>query len=114
MAYIPMFYGSANPLNVFVILPNYDITRKSNKAAQDGCRSEYYSNSVHSYPREILLVSIPRLSRLLSTLEQLVLRSDGYVIVKFKVNGVEVLSTSPNCIFYKSLFLNTPFQALTV
>ena len=50
---------------------------------QDGCLSEYYSNSVDSYPREIPLVSIPRLSRLLRTLEQLLLRSDGYVIVKF-------------------------------
>ena len=29
-----MFYGSANTLNVFLILPNYEITRKSNMAAK--------------------------------------------------------------------------------
>ena len=29
-----MFYGSANPLNVFLILPNYDVTRKSNIATK--------------------------------------------------------------------------------
>ena len=49
---------------------------------------------------EILLVSIARLFRLLNTLEQLLLRSDGYVIVKFKVKGVQVLSTTPNYIFF--------------
>ena len=32
-ASIPMFLGSANPLNVFLIPPNYDITGKSNMAA---------------------------------------------------------------------------------
>ena len=31
-ASIPMFLGSANPLNVFLILPNYDIIRKYNMA----------------------------------------------------------------------------------
>ena len=58
---------------------------------QHGCRSEYYSDSVHSYPREIILVSTPRFSRLLNTLEQLLLRLYGYIIVKFKVKGVQVL-----------------------
>ena len=33
-ASIPMFYGSSNSLNVFLILPNYDITRKSNMATK--------------------------------------------------------------------------------
>ena len=50
---------------------------------QDGCRSEYYFNSIHSYPREIIIVYIPWFSRLLNTLEQL-LRLDGYIIDKFK------------------------------
>ena len=56
---------------------------------QDGCHSEYYSNSVHSYPREIIFVSIPWFSRLLNTLEQLLLLYDGYIIVKFQVEGVQ-------------------------
>ena len=71
-----MFYGSANPLNVFLILPNCDITSKSNMAAKMA--------AVRSITRirfivilEIILVYIPRLSRLLNTLEQLLLRSDG-------------------------------------
>ena len=29
-----MFSGSANPLNVFLALPNYDIVRKYNMAAK--------------------------------------------------------------------------------
>ena len=75
-ASIPMFYWSSNPLNVFLILPNYDITSKSNMAAKMA--------AVRSITRirfivilEIHLVYIPRLSRLLNTLEQLLLRSDG-------------------------------------
>ena len=51
---------------------------------QDCCRSGYYSNSVHIYPREVILVSIPRFSRLLNTLEQLLMRLDGYLIIQFK------------------------------
>ena len=35
-----------------------------------------------------MLVSIPRFSRLLNTLEQLLVRLDGYFIVHFKVKGV--------------------------
>ena len=31
---IPMFSGSANPLNVFITSPNYDIIRKYNMAAK--------------------------------------------------------------------------------
>ena len=41
-------------------------------------------------------MSIPRFSRLLNTLEQLLLRLDGYLIVQFKVKGVQVLNTTPN------------------
>ena len=94
-----MFYGSSNPLSVFLILPNYDFTSKSNLAAKMAAVQEYYSNSVHSYPRDTL-VSIARLFRLLNTLEQLLLRSDGYGIVKFKVKGVQVLSTTPIFFFF--------------
>ena len=71
-----MFYGSANPLNVFLILPNYYPTSKSNMAAKMA--------AVRSITRirfivilEILLVSMPMLFMLLNTLEQLLLRSDG-------------------------------------
>ena len=80
-----MFTGSANPLTVFLIPPNYDIIRKYNMAATIAAVLGIYSNSVHSYPREIILVSIPRFSRLLNTLQQLLLRLDGYLIVQFKV-----------------------------
>ena len=58
-----MFLGSANPLNVFLTSPNYDIIRKYNMAANIAAVLGIYSNSVHIYPREILLVSIPRFSR---------------------------------------------------
>ena len=47
-----MFYWSSNPLNVFLILPNYDFTSKSNLAANMAAVQKYYSNSVHSYPRD--------------------------------------------------------------
>ena len=109
-----MFSGSANPLNVFLTPPNYDIIRKYNMAAKMAACTGYYSNSVHSYPREIMLVSIPRFSRLLNTLKQLLLPLDGYLIVQFKVKGVEVLSTTPNFISYQQIFSNTSFQAPTV
>ena len=64
---------------------------------QDCCRSGYYSNSVHSYPRDIILVSIPRFSSF---------------IVQFKVKGVQVLSTTPNVISYQQICSNT--SSLTV
>ena len=64
---------------------------------QDCCRSGYYSN-IGPYHREIILVSIPRFFRLLNTLEQLLLRLDGYLIVQFNVKGVQVLSTTLNVI----------------
>ena len=35
-ASIPMFSGSANPLNVFLTTPNYDIIRKNYVAAKIG------------------------------------------------------------------------------
>ena len=57
-----------------------------------------------------MLVSIPMFSRLLNTLEQLLLRLDGYLIVQFKVKRVEVLNTTPNFISCKQLFSNTSFQ----
>ena len=38
-------------------------------------------------------MSIPGFSRLLNTLEQLLLRLDGYLIVQFKVKGVQQVST---------------------
>ena len=34
MLHLSQFLGSANPLNVFLIPPNYDITRKSKMAAK--------------------------------------------------------------------------------
>ena len=77
---------------------------------QYGCCSEYYSNSVHSYSREILCASIPTFSRLLNTLEQLLLRSYGYRIAQFKVKWVQVLSTTPNFISYKQLFSKIHFK----
>ena len=58
---------------------------------------------------EIIVVSIPRFSRLLNALEQL-LRLDGYLIVQFKVKGVQGLSATTNFISYKQLFSNTSFQ----
>ena len=61
-----------------------------------------------------MLVSIPRFSRLLNTLEQLLLRLDGYLIVQFKVKAVQVLSTTPNFISYQEVFSNTSFPPLTV
>ena len=85
--------------------------QKIQNGRQDGCRSEYYSDSIHSYPREIIFVYIPWFSRLLNTLEQLILRLDGYIIDKFKSR---ISSTTPNFIFYKQLFSNTSFQALAV
>ena len=63
--------------------------QKIQNSRQDGCRSEYYSNSIHSYLREIIFVYIPWFSRLLNTLEQLLLRLDGYIIDKFKVELVQ-------------------------
>ena len=63
--------------------------QKIQNGRQDGCRSEYYSNSIHSYPREIIIVYIPWFSRLLNTLEHLLLRLDGYIIDKFKVELVQ-------------------------
>ena len=42
---------------------------------QDGCRSDYYSNSVHIYPIEIILVSIPRYSAALLLIMTLVRQS---------------------------------------
>ncbi len=83
-----MFSGSANPLNVFITSPNYDIIRKYNMAAKIAavlCIT-LIRFIVVSYPREIILRSIPRFSSLLNTLEQLILRLDGYLIVQFKVN----------------------------
>ena len=50
-----------------------------------------------------MLVYIPRFSRLPNTLEQLLLRLDGYLIVQFKVKGVQVLSTTPNFIYYQQV-----------
>ena len=41
-----------------------------------------------------MLVYIPRFSRLLNTLEQLLLRLDGYLIVQFKLKGVQVLNAT--------------------
>ena len=38
-------------------------------------------------------MSIPGFSRLLNTLEQLLLRLDGYLIVQFKVKGVQQVRT---------------------
>ena len=55
--------------------------------------------------REIILVYMPTFSRLLNTLEQLLMRLDGYIIVKFKVKGVQVLGTTPNFIFFKIIIL---------
>ena len=55
-------------------------------------------------------MSIPRFSRLLNTLEQLILRLHGYIIFQFKVKGVQVLNTTPNLISYKQLFSNTSCQ----
>ena len=63
--------------------------QKIQNGRQDGCRSEYYCNSIHSYPREIIIVYIPWFSRLLNTLEQLLLRLDGYIIDKYKVELVQ-------------------------
>ena len=112
-AYIPMFLGSANSLNVFLSPPNYDIIGKYNMAAKIAA---VLSITLICFIviLEIILVSIPRFSRLLNTLEQLLLRLDGYLIVQFKVKGVQVLRTTPNFISYKQLFSNTSFQALTV
>ena len=61
-----------------------------------------------------MLVYIPRFSRLLNTLEQLLLRLDGYLIVQFKVKGVQIFSTTPNFISYQQVLSNTSFPALTV
>ena len=55
-ASIPVIFGSANPLNVFLIPPNYDITKTYNMAAK---MAAVPSISLIRYPREIMLVSIP-------------------------------------------------------
>ena len=83
-----MFAGSANPLNVFITSPNYDIIRKYNMGANIAAvlGITLIRFILVSYPREIILRSIPRFSSLLNTLEQLILRLDGYLIVQFKVN----------------------------
>ena len=72
-----MFWGP--PIDRTVKLGHH---QKIQNGRQDGCRSEYYSNSIHSYPREIIFVYIPWFSRLLNTLEQLLLRLDGYIKVE--------------------------------
>ncbi len=46
---------------------------------------------------------------LLNTLEQLLLRLDGYITVQFKVKGVQVLNTTPNFI---SILWDKPTQIL--
>ena len=90
-----MFLGSANPLNVFLIPPNYDIIRKYNMAAKIAA---ILSITLIRFIViiEIILVSIPRFSRLLNTLEQLLLRLDGYIIVQFKVKGVQGINATTN------------------
>ena len=60
-----------------------------------------------------MFVSIPWLSSLLNTLEQLLLRLDGYLIVEFKIGGIQA---TPNIIYVIQLFSNRPTscQALAV
>ena len=90
-----LFVTEGSFLNYFFISRCFGVTQsiedmlsfcqKIQYGHEDGYRSEYYSNSVQSYPREILLVSFPMFSRLLNTMEQHLLQLDGYLIVKFKV-----------------------------
>ena len=51
-----IFHGGALFLAIHAVY-----TRRT-YSLQDGCCSEYYSKSVHRYPREIMLVSIPKYS----------------------------------------------------
>ena len=87
-----MFLGSANPLNVFLIPPNYDIIRKYNMAAKIAAVLGI------TLIRFIVILErhygvYSKFFRLLNTLEQLLLRLNGYRIVQFNVKGVQVLST---------------------
>ena len=75
-----MFWGSANPLNVLLIPPKYDIIRKYNMAPKIAA----VLSITHIVILGRFLLSIPRFSRLLDTREQL-LRLDGYLIIQFKV-----------------------------
>ena len=54
-----------------------------------------------------MFVSIQRFSRLLNTLEQLLLGLGGYLIVQFKVKGVQVLSISCQWLYCVSLHFDS-------
>ena len=58
----PYVLGVSQSIELILNSAKWSHHKKIQYGLQDGCCSEYYSEPVHSYPREIMLVYIPKYS----------------------------------------------------